>query len=57
MDGVGRVVKYYYARFDKLAFEDAILGIRNLVEVGPDTQFCAIVLNAAKQESIKLAHS
>ena len=43
MEGVGRDLRYYWARFDELAIEDGILGVRNPVEDGPDTQFCAIV--------------
>ena len=56
MEGVGRELKYYWARYDKLAIEDGILGVRNPVEDGPDTQFCAIVPHAAKQETLELAH-
>ena len=48
MEGVGRDLKYYWARFDEIAIEDGVLGIRNPVEDGPDTQFCAIVPHAAK---------
>ena len=57
MEGVGRELKYYWARFDELAIEDGILGVCNPVEDGPDTQFCAIVPHAAKQEILELAHS
>ena len=57
MEGVGRNLRYYWARFDKLAIEDGILGVRNPVEDGPDTQFCAIVPQADKQEHLELAHS
>ena len=57
MEGVGRDLKYYWARFDELTIEDGIMGVRNPVEDGPDTQFCAIVPHAAKQEILELAHS
>ena len=57
MEGFGRDLKYYWARFDDLAIEDGILGVRNPVEDGPNTQFCDIVPHAAKQEILELAHS
>ena len=57
MEGVGRELKYYWVRCDELAIEDGILGVRNPVEDGPDTQFCAIVPQAAKQEILELEHS
>ena len=57
MEGVGRDLKYYWARFDEIAIKDGILGVRNPVEDRPITQFSAIVPNAAKQEILELAHS
>ena len=56
MEGAGRELRYYWARFDKLIIEDGILGILNPIEDGPDRRFCAIVPQQAKQEILELAH-
>ena len=36
MEGVGRELKYYWARFDELSMEDGVLGICNPVDDGPE---------------------
>ena len=50
MEGAGRELRYYWARFDELTIEDGILGIFNPIEDGPDRRFCAIVPQQSKQE-------
>ena len=56
MDGAGRELRYYWARFDKPSIEDGIFGILNPIEDGPNRKFCAIVSQQAKQEILELAH-
>ena len=52
MEGAGRELRYYWARFDELTIEDGILGILNPIEDGLDRRFCAIV---PQQEILELA--
>ena len=57
MEGAGRELKYYWARFDELTIEDGILGIKTTSEDQTNVQFCVIVPHGAKQEILELAHN
>ena len=50
MEGTGRKLRYYWARFDEHTIKDEILGILNSIEDGPDWRFCSIVPKQAMQE-------
>ena len=56
MESMSRDLPYYWVRFDQLLIEDEILGIRVPLGDGPTTQFCAIVVQASRQETVELAH-
>ena len=56
IEGEGRELRYYWARFDELTIEDGLRGILNPIEDGPNRQFCAIVPQQAKQKILELAH-
>ena len=47
IEGFSRELKYYWTWLYAFAIEDGILGIRNLVTIGHDTQFCPIVFHTA----------
>ena len=56
IEGAYRELRYYWARFDELTIEDAILEILNPIKDGPDQRFCAIVPQQSKKNILEFAH-